>query len=291
MLDKRMTLDDVVDQLQDGMTVGIGGWATRRKPMALVRAIARSRLKDLTVLAYGGPDVGLLAASGKIRKLIFAFVSLDHIPIEPHFKAARQAGLPVFELDEGMFHWGLRAAAMRLPFLPTRIGVGTDLVDQPELATVKSPFADGETLLAVPALRLDAALLHVHRADQQGATLTLSPDPFFDELMARAADKVFVTAEQVVPTQDLDLAANTRFNLFERALVTGVVEAPFGAHPTSAAPDYQLDLDHLKTYAASAADAEALAAYRAAFVDLAPEAYLAAVGGETRLRALLVPAY
>ncbi|KQV54723.1 CoA transferase subunit A [Caulobacter sp. Root342] len=291
MLDKRMTLDDVVDQLQDGMTIGIGGWATRRKPMALVRAIARSRLKDLTIAAYGGPDVGLLAATGKIRKLIFAFVSLDQIPIEPHFKAARQAGLPVFELDEGMFHWGLRAAAMRLPFLPTRVGIGTDLVDQPELKTVKSPFDDGETLLAVPALRLDAALLHVHRADQQGATLTLSPDPFFDELMARAADKVFITAEQVVPTAQLDMAANTRFNLFERALVTGVVEAPFGAHPTSAAPDYQLDLDHLKTYAASAADAQALDDYRAAFVEVDAEAYLAAVGGEARLRALSAPAY
>jgi glutaconate CoA-transferase subunit A len=259
--------------------------------MALVRAIARSRLKDLTIAAYGGPDVGLLAATGKIRKLIFAFVSLDQIPIEPHFKAARQAGLPVLELDEGMFHWALRAAAMRLPFLPTRIGVGTDIATQPELATVKSPFADGETLLAVPALRLDAALIHVHRADQQGATLTLSPDPFFDELMARAADKVFVTAEKVVETAQLDMAANTRFNLFERALVSGVVEAPFGAHPTSAAPDYELDLEHLRTYAASAADAQALAAYRAAFVDVAPDAYLAAVGGQARLRALPAPVY
>jgi glutaconate CoA-transferase subunit A len=291
MIDKRMTLDEVVDQLSDGMTLGIGGWATRRKPMALVRAIARSGLKDLTIAAYGGPDVGLLAACGKIRRLIFAFVSLDHIPIEPHFKAARQAGLAVFELDEGMFHWGLRAAAMRLPFLPTRIGVATDIATQAEFAWVKSPYADGETFLAMPALRLDAALLHVHRADARGSTLTLSPDPFFDELMARAADKVFVTAEQVVPTAQLDMANNTRFNLFERSVVTGVVEAPFGAHPTSAAPDYALDLEHLKAYAASAAGPEALAAYRAAYVDVAPQDYLAAVGGAERLRTLPAPVY
>src|SRR5262249_17212612 len=124
MLDKRLTPDAIVGQLADGMTIAIGGWATRRKPMALVRAIARSSLRDLTRICYGGPAVGMLAASGKLRKLIFAFVSLDHIPIEPHFKAARQAGLEVWEMDEGMLHWGLRAAAMRLPFLPTRVGAG-----------------------------------------------------------------------------------------------------------------------------------------------------------------------
>jgi glutaconate CoA-transferase subunit A len=94
-----------------------------------------------------------------------------------------------------------------------------------------------------------------------------------------------------VPTAQLDMANNTRFNLFERSVVTGVVEAPFGAHPTSAAPDYALDLEHLKAYAASAAGPEALAAYRAAYVDVAPQDYLAAVGGAERLRTLPAPVY
>ncbi len=291
MLDKRMSLDDVVAQLTDGSTIGIGGWATRRKPMALVRAILRSNLKDLTVVAYGGADVGLLAAAGKIAKLIFAFVSLDQIPIEPHFKNARQSGTAIWELDEGMLHWGLRAAAMRMPFLPTRIGNGTDIGAQIGLKTVKSPYADGEEFIAMPAIKLDVALLHVHRADQQGNTLTLSPDPFFDELMGRAANKVFVTAEKVVPTVELDIVRNSRFNLFERAVVTGVVEAPFGAHPSSAAPDYQLDLGHLKTYADSAASPEAWAAYRAKFIDIHDAEYLAAVGGAEHIRTLKTPTY
>ncbi len=291
-LDKRLSLDAVVSQLKDGMTIGIGGWATRRKPMELVRAIARSNLKDLTVVAYGGPDVGVLAASGKLKKLVFAFVSMDQIPIEPHFKNARQAGaLDVFELDEGMFHWGLRAAAMKLPFLPTRVGIGTDLLKHYDFKTVKSPYADGEEFIAMPAIKLDVALLHVHRSDQAGNTLTLSMDPFFDELMARAADKVFVTAEKVVPTPELEMAKNFRFNLFERAVVTGVVEAPGGAHPTSAAPDYNLDMEHLKAYAASAESAEAWAAYKAQYIDVSPEAYLEAVGGLDKLRAIKAPAY
>jgi glutaconate CoA-transferase subunit A len=291
MIDKRMSVDDIVAQLRDGMTIGIGGWATRRKPMAVVRAIVRSELKNLTIAAYGGPDVGMLIASGKVEKLIFAFVSLDHIPTEPHFKKGRQAGLAVWELDEGMFQWGLRAAAMRLPFLPTRIGNGTDVMRQPEFKTVKSPYADGEEFIAMPALKLDVALLHVHRADQQGNTLTLSPDPFFDDLMARAADRVFVTAEAVVSTPELNMLEHARFNLFERSVVTGLAEVPFGAHPTSAAPDYQLDLDHLKRYAESALSPEAWLGYRTQFVDLDENRYLKAVGGPDRLGSLKPTTY
>lgn len=285
-MDKRESLDEALGRLSNGMTIGIGGWATRRKPMALVRAIAQSDLKDLTIVSFGGPDVGLLAASGKVRKLIFAFVSLDQYPLDPHFRAAREAGLSVFELDEGLLHWGLRAAAMKLPFLPSRVGVGTDIVRQEGFATVQSPFADAETLIAMPAIKLDAALLHVHRADARGNTVTLSADPFFDELMARAADTVIVSTEKIVPTAELDIAAQGPRNLFERALVTSVVEAPFGAHPTSASPDYPLDLEHLKTYVEAAASPEAWADYRSTYVDRDPGAYLAAVGGATRVSAL-----
>jgi len=289
--DKRMSLDEVVGRLSDGMTLGIGGWATRRKPMELVRAILRSPLKDLTVVSYGGPDVGLLAAAGKLRKLIFAFVSLDHYPLEPHFRAARQGGLPVLELDEGLLHWGLRAAAMRLPFLPTRVGIGTDLIRQDAFRTIVSPFEDREELVAMPALKLDAALLHVHRADARGNVLTLSADPFFDELMARAADRVYISTERLTSTAELDVARHSRYNLIERTAITGVVETPFGAHPTSAAPDYQLDLGHLKTYVDSAASPEAWTTYRSRFIDVSPESYLAAVGGVEKLAQLPVPVY
>jgi glutaconate CoA-transferase subunit A len=181
---------------------------------------------------------------------------------------------------------------MRMPFLPTRIGDGTSLLDQPELSKrVTSPFDDGEIFVAMPAIKLDAALLHVHRADQQGNTLTLSPDPFFDELMGRAADKVFVTSEKIVPTAELDMVNNLRFNILERAQVTGVAEVPYGAHPTSAAPDYHLDLGHIKAYAASAASPEAWADYRAKFVDVSDADYLAAVGGPDHIATLKTPSY
>lgn len=290
MIDKLAAIDDAVAGLTSGMVIGIGGWATRRKPMALVRAIARSRLTDLTVVAFGGPDIGLLAATGKIRKLIFGFVSLDHYPLDPHFRTARQDGrLDVLELDEGLVHWGLRAAAMRMPFLPSRIGIGTSVADQPGLKTVRSPYDDGELFLAMPAIKLDAALIHVSRADRLGNCTILATDPFFDELMARAADKVIVQAEAVVETADLGFPEQLRFQPFERSVVTQVVHAPLGAHPTSGGFDYGLDLAHLKTYAASAG--AAWDDYRTRFVEVAPDAYLAAVGGVDHVRSLPAAIY
>src|SRR5438067_4181659 len=120
----------------------------------------RSSLRDLTVVSYGGPDVGLLCAAGKLRRVVYGFVSLDSIPLEPHFRLARQDGtIEATELDEGMLQWGLYAAGLRLPFLPTRAGLGSDLMAiNPELRTVRSPYDDGEDLVAMPAVRLDVAL-------------------------------------------------------------------------------------------------------------------------------------
>ena len=169
MTDKRMTEEQVVAELRSGMTIGIGGWGSRRKPMSMVRAILRSDLTDLTVVSYGGPDVGLLCAAGKVSKLVYGFVSLDSIPLEPHFQAARKAGaVEAVEWDEGMVQWGLYAAAARLPFLPTRAGMGSDVERvNPSLKRIRDPYGD-EELLAVPALKLDAALVHLNVADARG---------------------------------------------------------------------------------------------------------------------------
>src|SRR6476469_1898119 len=102
-MNKRLSEDEVVGRLRSGMTIGIGGWGSRRKPMSLVRELLRSDLRDLTIVSYGGPDVGLLCAAGKVRRVVFGFVSLDSIPLDPHFRAARQAGaLEITEYDEGM---------------------------------------------------------------------------------------------------------------------------------------------------------------------------------------------
>jgi len=290
--DKRRSLPDVVAELRDGMTIGIGGWGARRKPMALVREILRSSLRDLTIVSYGGPDVGLLCAAGKVQKLVFGFVSLDLIPLDPHFRLARQAGaLQVMELDEGMIQWGLRAAMLRLPFLPTRAGLATDVERlHPELQTVVSPYPDGERLLAMPALTLDAALVHVDAADARGNAQILGVDPYFDDLFCGAATRRYVSCERLVETSAFAEHGCLHTLVLDRGMVDAVIEAPFGAHPTSCTPSYGIDLDHLKTYGA-ATTAEAWAEYRARFVDVDTAAYLAAVGGAERVRAIPPPIF
>ncbi|MFA5121041.1 CoA transferase subunit A [Zavarzinia sp.] len=288
-MDKSMTLAEMVATLEDGMTIGIGGWGARRKPMALVREILRSDVKDLTVVSYGGQDIGLLAASGKLKKLVFGFVSLDMIPLDNHYRSARQAGsFETLEIDEGMLQWGLRAAAMRLPFLPTRAGLGTDVETlNGELRTVTSPYDDGEVLVAMPALTLDAAFVHANAADRLGNAIVTAPDPFFDEWFCRAADKAFVTCDRLVSTAELGGMPGMRHHLVERSCVTGVAHVPFGAHPTSSGPDYGFDLKHLKDY-----NEAGFGDWRARFVDgIDHDAYLAAVGGPEKIAALPLPVF
>ncbi len=143
------------------------------------------------------------------------------------------------ELDEGMFYLGLLAASQRVPFLPTRAGLGSDvLVVNPSLRTVVSPYDDGEELVAVPALRLDAAIVHVNRADASGTGQILGPDPFFDDLFLGAADRRFVTTERLVATEQFASEGPLQTLCISRLLTDGVIETAGGAHFTACVPDY-----------------------------------------------------
>ena len=278
MADKRMTEEEVVAQLESGMTIGIGGWGSRRKPMSLVAAIARSGLRDLTIVSYGGPDLGLLCATGKVKRAIYGFVSLDTIPLEPHFRAARQKGaIEASEIDEGMLQWGLYAAALRLPFLPTRAGLGSDVMKvNPWLKTIASPYDADETLVAMPALHLDAALVHMNLADAQGNSAFLGPDPYFDDLFCMAAERRFVSCERIVSAAELATSPQQSLRV-QRWMVDGVVEAPRGAHFTECLPDYGRDEAFMKEYAASAKSPEAWTAFYDRYIAVDHKGYLAAM--------------
>lgn len=277
MTSKVITEDEVVAQLGDGMTIGIGGWGSRRKPMSIVRAIARSTLRDLTVVSFAGPDLGLLCAAGKVRRALYPFVSLDSIALEPHFRAARQSGaIEDVPWDEGMFLLGLQAAAWRVPFLPSRVGLGSDLLaHNPLLKTVRSPFDDHTELVAVPAIRLDAAICHLNRSDPRGNATFLGPDLYFDDLFLRAAPtRRFISVEKVVKTEDLAEEAGTELRLrVARMMVDGVVHRPGGALFTSCAPDYERDEGLQKEYAAAARSAEAWTAFKKDWIDVTEDEF------------------
>jgi glutaconate CoA-transferase subunit A len=273
-MDKRTSLAAAVGELRDGMTLGIGGWGSRRKPMALVRELLRSPVKDLTLVCYGGPEVGLLCRAGKVRRLVYGFVSLDSIPLEPHFRAVRQAGgVEAAELDEGMLQWGLYAAGLRLPFLPTRAGLGSDVMRvNPDLRTIRSPYEDGEELVAVPALHLDVAFVHMNRADARGNAQFLGPDPYFDDLFCMAAKRRFVTCEKLVETADLLKGGSVQTLKLHRAMVDGVIETPGGAHFTECPPDYGRDEAFQKLYAATARNTDDWERFEARFLTHPDEA-------------------
>jgi len=292
MANKLMNPQQVVASIQDGMTVGIGGWGPRRKPMALVRELLRSPVKDLTVVAYGGADVGMLCAAGKVKKLIFAFVTLDFIPLEPYFRKARQEGaIEVMEIDEGQMVLGLKAAGMRVPFIPTRIGLGTDVLTRnPQLRLIDSPY-DNKQWVAMPALPLDVALVHVNRADARGVCQISGPDHYLDDLFVRAAKQTYVSCDELVEDAAFASENDARLVFWERSETTGVVHLSGGAHPSSCAPLYGFDTKHFKEYAASAKEEGGWDAYFAKYVQCGEQDYQRQVGGMEAIKRLPLPVF
>ena len=278
--DKTSTFDDVIAELRDGMTIGIGGWGSRRKPMALVRALAGSDVKDLTVVTYGGPDLGLLCAAGKVRRAYYGFVSLDSAPFyDPWFAKARTNGeIEVREMDEGMVKCGLEAAAARVPFLPIRAGLGSDVLNfwEGELKTVTSPYPDADgrtqTLVAMPALKLDAAFVHLDLADVHGNAAYTGVDPYFDDLYCAAAERRYLEADQIVSTEVLVKTVPHQRLLLNRMAVDRVVHAPNGAHFTFAG-DYGRDEKFQQFYVASAKEPETWDAFSRRFLQVDEQTY------------------
>ncbi|MFE2995677.1 CoA transferase subunit A [Nocardia sp. NPDC059246] len=284
MRDKRMSLDEVVGELRSGMTIGIGGWGSRRKPMAFVRALLRSDITDLTVVTYGGPDLGLLCSAGKVRKAYYGFVSLDSAPFyDPWFAKARTEGaITVREMDEGMVKCGLQAAAARLPFLPIRAGLGSAVIDfwEGELETVQSPYADAdgrrETLVAMPALNLDAAFVHLDLGDKHGNAAYTGVDPYMDDLYMLSAEKRYLSVDRLVETEELVKAVPTQALILNRMMVDGVVEAPGGAHFTFSG-SYGRDEKFQRHYVEAAKTPESWAEFKARYLDVSEAEYQAAV--------------
>ena len=258
MIDKIVSLEESLRDIKDDAQIAIGGWGPYRKPMALVRSLARSSPKDLTVLSFAGMDLDILIGVGKVKTAVFGFVSFEMAPGEPHhFKKARTEGSVIMkEVSEYMVVCRLKAAAERLPFYPVRGGIGTDILTlNPEIKTFNDPYTN-ETLVAMPAFRPDYALIHVNEADRSGNARILG-DPYFDKLMAQAADKVILSAEKIVPMgsiQDSSILG---------CWIDRVVEAPQGALPGPCYPLYGIDAQGFTRYTQTAGDPAALQQYLA----------------------------
>jgi len=277
-MDKRLTLEEAVDSIPSGATVAIGGSSLSRKPMALVRAIARSSVRDLRlVVDVGGPDVDLLIGAHKVREVIYAYVGFELMGLAPHFRRARQTGSIAFEeWTEYTVMAGLDASVKRVPFLPTHAGLATDVLGvNHSFRRIDDPFGGG-ALVAVPAIEPDVALIHVNVADRQGNGVILG-DGHVDELLAKAAKRTFMSAEWIADGAELQgFGRNVRIL---RVYVAGVIEAPWGAHFTGCAPYYRADLAHVRRYLEAATDEAAFTSYMERFVAVDEGERLRNLGG------------
>lgn len=281
-MNKVLTAEEMLEQIPDGASITIGGSSLSRKPMGLVRALGRSGRKNLTLIVnVGGPEVDLLLGLGVVSKVIYAFVGFEVMGLAPNFRRARQAQIVEFEeWTEYTVMAGLDATIKRVPFLPTRSGLATDVLTvNHAFKTITDPFT-GQRLVAVPALHPDFALIHVNYADVRGNGVILG-DGHIDVLCAKAAKTTFMSCERLVHADELQ-----RFGRDVQILrihTQGVLEMPWGAHPTGCAPEYRADLKHLEEYMAAANDPGKWAAYQESMVFVEHRQYLDRIGGGEHL--------
>jgi glutaconate CoA-transferase subunit A len=244
-------IESELDKLEDGMTVAFGGFNTASHPMTVVRGVIRRGLRDLTVVgsAISGLDLDLLIGAGVASKVVTSSVTGEVLAaVGPFYRqAAEQGSVEIWECDEGIFYAGLRAGGQGLPFAPWKAGLGSSIPElNPELKVFSDPIS-GEQLLAVPSIKPDVAFIHVERADVYGLGQHTGSG-FGDRMLHRAAGRTVLTAEEIVPNEEIrrnPLATSIPY-------ASAVIRAPWGAHPFSSPGTYRVDEAFVDEYVAVA---------------------------------------
>lgn len=270
---KVVPLENLGELVRDGESVAFGGGWFANHPMAAVRQLIRAGRTGIhAITVVGSVDMDLLAAAGTLGHLSFSMVTLEAFGLAPNVRKGIESGsLPFTEYTGLGLLIGLEAQGRGMPYLPYRGPFGSDIPGRyPEIyATTHCPFT-GEQLTAVRALQPDVAIVHALRADAEGNAQwdgTSGPDVE----MAKAAKRVIVTCEEVVDRQVI--VDNAHMTKLPGYYVDAVIEAPFGAHPTSHVPRYAMDAWELMDYAAAASDPAAIAEYVARIREETEEGY------------------
>ncbi|MBI3564515.1 MAG: CoA transferase subunit A, partial [Elusimicrobia bacterium] len=181
-----------------GGYLGIELYGTVRAPMSVVREIVRQKVGRLRMLGQGLMDADFLIAAGLVEALDITYVGYEAYGLSPILRRAVERGtLKLAEWSNAAITWRLKAAAMGLPFLPARSMLGSDTLARSPAKTMRDPFT-GMPLTLLPALVLDAAVIHVHRADRFG-NCQIDGIAGFAVEMSRACKRLIVSAEEIVP--------------------------------------------------------------------------------------------
>lgn len=275
---KIVDIKSAVKLIQNGDTLALGTFTLVRPPMALAHAIARAGVKDLTTISLNcGPTVDLLVGAGCVKKVHSPYTGFEIFGLAPNFRRAVEAGeVEAPEHTEITILSAIRASILSVPFMPTTALFGTDVLKvRKDLKIIDCPFTN-KKLVAIPAIKPDVAIIHAHRADRDG-NVQVDSTPSIDAELAKAADKVIVSVEQIVPAEVI--MRNPGSTIIPSFNVDAVVLAPFGAYPYFCYPYYVLDGLHIMEYLDAARNPDTFKLYLEKYVlNTDHEKYLELIG-------------
>ncbi|WP_214471049.1 CoA-transferase [Mesorhizobium sp. dw_380] len=234
----------LVAMVGHGHSFGVGGHHFARLPIALLRAIAKSSVKDLRYICWaGGLPLELLLEADAVAEIDLCFSSLDIFGLPPRFRAAAESGaIPVRDWTALAMIQALRAAQQNLPSMPFQLPEGSGMLARVPGARAAPDPIDGASTGFIPPLRLDTFVVHSQRADESGNVQIIGPRAL-DFAMAGAARQVLVTVEEIVPVGAL--RQDGRQSILTRNQVSAIALAPGGAYPASCLPFYVTDYQAL----------------------------------------------
>ncbi len=256
-MEKLQNIEEATALVPNGSTLALGGLSMNGSPMAFVRELIRQKKEDLTIVAIvNGMAVDWLVAAGCVSKVISGLISFEGMGLAPNFRHAVESGaIALDEYSEYLLIARLRAAATNLPFIPTKAGLGTDVIGlHPETTRLETDPVTGEAYVACTPLPVDVAVVHAHAADVFG---NVRVDPkllWMDNEIVNAAAKTIVTVESIVPHSSF--VAEPHRTTWPRFITDAVVEVPWGAYPTSCFPIYGHDKEFFSAYSRAARNPE-----------------------------------
>lgn len=259
--DKLMTVSEAIREfVHDGDYIGSGGFGTNRIATALLHEVVRQGRKDLGLAGHTMThDFEILCAGECVSHCDSAYiVGLEARGLSRNARRQVESGkMELCEWTNGGLAWRLRAAAMGISFIPTRVMLGTDTFEHSAAVEVECPFT-GLKYAALPALYPDVALIHVHTATPSGDAciegLTVA-----DLDLVQASKRVVLSAEQIVP--DDELRRRPHRVTLPSVFVDAVVEVPYGCYPGNMPYRYFSDEDHLKQWLEAEEDPEKFRAF------------------------------
>ena len=260
MQSKLTSLSSAIAKIPNGGRLALGGNTIQRGPGAAVHEIVRQGKHGLDVIKTAGAyDIDILCATGCASSVSAGYVGYETVlGLAPSYRAAVESGA-VTASEHACYTVisGLRAAIQGVPFMPVAGMFGSDLLAARDFRTVTDPYTGAE-VVAIAAIRPDAAIIHVQEADALG-NARIRGTIFEDVLMAQAADFVIITAERIVDGAEFE--ADPSLATISSLYVGAVVEAPKGAWPLGCAGAYEPDLAYLTAFVEASRDPASVQAF------------------------------